>query len=67
MLPSIKRVGKMDEVAILEGEALERFLEHMQNAINSGRVRRLRFAVDGGLKIKVNELVWSPPYGKMDD
>lgn len=57
----------MDNIAILEGEALKRFLAHMQSEIDAGRIYRMRFAVDGGLKMKVNEYVWSPPYGKMDN
>lgn len=57
----------MDDVVILEGDDLEKFFEHIANAASSGRVRKLRFAVDDGLKIKVNEYVWSPPYGKMDN
>lgn len=56
----------MKDVVILEGDDLKRFLEHL-NTVFDGDVYRLRFAVDGGVKFKVNEEVWSPPYGKMDN
>lgn len=57
----------MKDIVILEGDDLKRFLDHIKHAINDDRVYRLRFAVDGGLKFKANEYVWSPPYGKMDN
>lgn len=57
----------MENIVILEGDDLKRFFEHMQSAVEVGRIHRMRFAVDGGLKFKVNEYVWSPPYGKMDN
>lgn len=57
----------MENVVILEGDDLKRFLEHIQDAIANDRVYRMRFAVDGGIKFKVNEYVWSPPYGKITE
>lgn len=57
----------MENIAILEGDDLKRFLEHVQSEIDAGRIYRMRFAVDGGLKMKVNEYVWSPPYGKVTE
>lgn len=56
----------MKDVVILEGEQLKRFLEHLEN-VHDGDVYRLRFAVDGGVKFKINEQVWSPPYGEMTE
>lgn len=56
----------MDNTAILEGEDLKRFLEHL-NTVFDGDVYRLRFVVDGGVKFKVNEGGWSPPYGKVTE
>lgn len=56
----------MKDIVILDGYELKKFLEHMQNAINSDQVHTIRFAVEDGLKIKVNQHVWTPPYGKMD-
>lgn len=56
----------MKDIVILEGDELKRFLEHLEHVFD-GDIRRVRFAVDAGVKFKVNEEVWSPPYGKMDD
>lgn len=58
----------MKDIVILEGDDLKRFLEHLESVVESkDRVYRLRFAVDGGVKFKVNEYVWSPPYGEVQD
>lgn len=57
----------MKDIVILEGDDLQRFLDHMKNAAESNQVRRMRFAVEDGLKVKVNEFVWTLPYGKMDN
>lgn len=56
----------MQDIVILEGDDLKKFFEHIGNAAESNRVYRLRFAVEDGIKIKVNEYVWSPAYGKME-
>jgi hypothetical protein len=53
-------------MAIVENEQLETLIQTLR-AIADGRaeVRELRFAVEGGLKVKVNGGMWSAPYGRM--
>ena len=42
-------------------------IEEIRRAINSPRTHTLRFSVsDGGVKIKVNQGVWSPPLGEVE-
>lgn len=42
-------------------------IDEIRRAINSPRTHTLRFSVDdGGVKIKVNQGVWSPPLGKVE-
>ena len=59
----------MDEMVIFEGEdldALLRQLEWIGERYAAADLRRVRFAFDGGLKIKVNEHTWSPPLGRYE-
>lgn len=59
----------MDEMVIFEGEeldALMRQLEWIRDRKDAADLRRVRFALDGGLKIKVNEHTWSPPLGRLE-
>lgn len=58
----------MDDLVVLEGEELARFLEWVEDW-TSGRVpvTRLRVCVDDGtLKLKNGESTWSPPMGYRD-
>lgn len=58
----------MKDIVVLEGNDLEQFLTLLQDiAASSNRIYRLRLAVDGGIKVKVNEGVWTPPYGRMSE
>jgi len=34
-------------------------------SVRRGDVRKISVSVDGGVKIKVNELMWSPPMGEL--
>jgi len=52
----------MDEntvIITIEGEALAALIEDIEYA-KAGGLYRLRIAVDGGLKVKANEGMWSP-------
>lgn len=61
----------MNDIVIFEDDDLEELINFFAKvaktrATNSGReIYRMRFAVDDGLKIKVNEGMWSPPLAKM--
>lgn len=58
----------MDEFVLLEGDDLKAFMGYMLRALGDGGdvcVRRLRLAVDGGIKVKVNEYSWTPAYGEV--
>jgi len=54
---------------ILEGSDLDSFLgsvgaiDHSVNA--GGDIRRISFMIDDGLKVKINEEMWSPPLGQL--
>ena len=50
----------IEKFAVLEGPDLRDFLQGIND---SGHVYRLRIAVDGGLKVKINEGTWSPALG----
>jgi hypothetical protein len=55
------------EMIILTGSDLNSFLgsigaiDHSVDA--GGDIRRISFMIDDGLKVKINEEVWSPPMG----
>lgn len=58
----------MEPIVILESHDLNSFLgsvggiEHAKDA--GGDIYRMRFAIDGdGIKVKINEEMWSPPLG----
>lgn len=59
----------MDPIIALQGEALQRFLDLMeqviwQNQTSAFPVHTLRIAIDGGgVKVKVNEFTWTRPMG----
>jgi len=57
-----------DEVIIFEGDTLTHFLMYMQACIRDEKTHRLRFAIDeGGLKVKVNDYVWTSAFGKREE
>lgn len=60
----------MEPIVILTGEDLQCFLNMMEDAAHladTQGVRSIRFAIDGGLKVKVNGGTWSPPIGRIDE
>lgn len=58
----------MDDLVILEGKALDSFLEVIAYmAERRDRTGTLRVCVDDGtLKLKVDRGTWSPPFGHRD-
>jgi len=61
----------MDHVILIEAPELERLVAEARMIVelaDTGRLYRCRFAIDTGtLKVKPNELVWSPPIGRTDE
>lgn len=55
------------EIVIFEGEDLSQLLDFFAGLNPTKGTYRLRFAVEGGLKVKANEGIWSPPIGRMAD
>lgn len=57
----------MGPIVRIEGPQLEMVLSTIKSSeerIGRGGIYRMRFAIDdGGVKIKINEGVWSPPLG----
>lgn len=53
-------------VAVLEGDAIENLLALMRRVDRRSGTYRIQVCIDEGLKIKVDELVWSPPIGRVD-
>ena len=54
----------MEPIIVLEGVQLRAFLETLRN--ENRCFHKVSFAIDeAGLKVKINEGVWSPPLGKV--
>jgi len=54
------------EMAIVEKRELETLIETLTAICKTeAGVHTLRFAVEGGLKVKVNSDMWSAPYGRI--
>lgn len=57
------------DMVVLEGSDLNSFLgsigaiDHSVDA--GGDIYRMRFMIDEGLKVKINEETWSPPMGEI--
>jgi hypothetical protein len=61
----------MEPIVRLEGPGLSMLVQsiaNVENRINGGGgIYRMRFAIDdGGIKVKINEGVWSPPLGEIE-
>ncbi len=55
----------MDEFYEIDGEELKELFSAMKFADHGIGLRKLRVYVNGdSLKFKVNEFIWSPPFGK---
>ncbi|WP_103344040.1 hypothetical protein [Amycolatopsis sp. CA-126428] len=53
----------MNRMAVVDGDELHLLLTHL----DGDDIRRVRFALDGGLKVKVNEESWTLPFGLLHD
>jgi hypothetical protein len=61
----------MEPIVIVEGDDLVRLMEvltEITDSLDDARhgIYRLRFAIDGGIKIKANEGVWTIDYGRIE-
>jgi hypothetical protein len=61
----------MEPIVIVEGDDLVRLMEvltEITESLDDPRhgIYRLRFAIDGGIKIKANEGVWTIDYGRVE-
>jgi hypothetical protein len=57
------------EMAIVDRAELESLIEALTDIVQvyPQHIHTLRFAVEGGLKIKVNSGMWTAPYGRLAD
>lgn len=56
----------MEPIVIVEDIDLRSLLSELADMTGDPtKVYRLRFAVDGGIKVKVNEAAWSRAYGRV--
>lgn len=58
------------EMAIVDLAEAERLLDLLTTICNDAhrdKVHTLRFAIEGGLKIKVNSGMWTAAYGRIAD
>lgn len=60
----------MGPIVRLEGPGLSMLIQSIANVENrisgGGGIYRLRFAIDeGGIKVKINEGIWTPPLGSI--
>jgi hypothetical protein len=58
----------MDEIVEFKGQELTELLDRLRSLVEDdghGSVHSIRFAVDGGLKLKVNNSTWTPPLGQV--
>lgn len=53
----------MDEVVLVNGDELSALLDMLDAYRADGSIFQMFFAIDGGLKVKVNAGVWSAPMG----
>jgi len=51
------------KIVTFEGRHLLGLLDELHRIVEREGLLQVRVAVDGGLKIKVNEGVWTPPLG----
>lgn len=55
----------MDPIIKLEGSEMEQLIDELEA---TQLVHTLRFAIDdGGVKVKINSGMWSPPLGKVEN
>ena len=62
----------MEPIVRLEGPGLTMLVQSIANVEsripNGGGIYRMRFTIDdGGVKVKINEGVWSPPLGEIEN
>jgi hypothetical protein len=50
----------------VEGSALATLRRYVQRDVMHDQVTHVRFVVDGGLKVKCNEEMWTPPLGTIE-
>ena len=55
----------LGDVAVVRGETMRNLIEHLQMAEEQGAYE-MRFAIDGGLKVKINNETWSVPLGTVE-
>lgn len=57
----------MGPIVDVTGDDLAELLDELADLAGRYRDRayRVSFAIDGGIKIKVNEYTWSPPMGEV--
>lgn len=58
----------MDPIIVLEGADLRTLIQGIAAfaSDDSPTIYRMRFAIDGGLKVKVNEGMWTAPLGEVE-
>jgi hypothetical protein len=56
----------MEPIVLVEGEDLARLLDYFDDARQGPRPYRLRFAIDGGIKVKTDEDVWTIDFGQIE-
>lgn len=55
----------LGDVAIVRGQTMRDLVEHLQIAEDQGAYE-MHFAIDGGLKVKINNQTWSVPLGTVE-
>lgn len=61
-----RRDSAVKPVVLVEGNALEDLIDELSR-IARREPYAIRFAIDGGIKIKVDNGVWSPPLGQIEE
>lgn len=58
----------MDKMYIIDGKELEQLLMELRGNGVGIKPNKLRIGIDGDyVKFKVNERIWSPPMGRVQD
>jgi hypothetical protein len=57
----------MNQFAEVRGAHLDQLVAYLRQVTTYEPLTTLRIAVDGGVKIKVNEFSWTAPYGETRD
>lgn len=55
----------LGDVAVLRGQTMRDLVEHLQSAEEQGAYE-MSFAIDGGLKVRINNQTWSVPLGTVE-